>query len=79
MKYLRNLIGISKLGKERINVLGKKGRKSWVKKINQYQGKWLQHVRGWTKENTKTSNKIPTKRTKEHWKTKEEMEGSTLS
>ena len=44
MKFLRHLLGITKLDKEK-NVLGKKtGAQSTVKEIKQYQKKWLQHV-----------------------------------
>jgi hypothetical protein len=42
---MQNLLGITKLDKERINVLGKKtGAQDIVKEIKQYQKKWLQHV-----------------------------------
>ena len=45
MKFLRYLLGIRNLDKERINVLGKKrGAQNIVKEIKQYQKKWLQHV-----------------------------------
>jgi len=45
MKFLRLLLGITKLDKERINVLGEKtGAQNIVKEIKQYQKKWLQHV-----------------------------------
>jgi len=40
-----HLLGITKLDKERIIVLGKKtGAQNIVKEIKQYQKKWLQHV-----------------------------------
>ena len=43
---LRHLLGITKLDKERINVLDKKktGAQNIVKEIKQYQKKWLQHL-----------------------------------
>jgi len=38
MKFLRHLLGITKLDKEKINVLGKKtGAQNIVKEIKQYQ------------------------------------------
>jgi hypothetical protein len=44
MKFLRHLLGITKLDKEK-NVLGEKtGAQNIVKEIKQYQKKWLQHV-----------------------------------
>jgi hypothetical protein len=44
MKFLRHLLGITKLDKK-IQVLGKKtGAQNIVKEIEQYQQKWLQHV-----------------------------------
>jgi hypothetical protein len=39
MKFLRPLLGITKLDKERINVLGKTGAQNIVKEIKQYQQK----------------------------------------
>jgi hypothetical protein len=49
MKLLRHLLGITKLDKENINVLGKiTGAENIVKEIKQYQEKWLQQYRGWT-------------------------------
>jgi uncharacterized protein YjaZ len=46
MKFLRYLLGITKLDKEKkIQVLGKKtGAQNIEKEIEQYQQKWLQHV-----------------------------------
>ena len=44
MKFLRHLLGITKLDKE-INILEKKtGAQNIVKEIKQHQKKWLQHV-----------------------------------
>ena len=45
MKFLRHLLGITKLDKEKINVLGgeKTGAQNIIKE-KQYQKKWLQHV-----------------------------------
>jgi len=45
MKFLRHLLGITKLDKEHSNVLGKKtGAENIVKEIKQYQEKWLQQL-----------------------------------
>jgi len=43
MKFLRHLLGITKLDKKKL--LGKKtGAQNIVKEIKQYQEKWLQHI-----------------------------------
>ena len=46
MKFLRHLLGITKLDKEKkTNVFGEKtGAENIVKEIKQYQEKWLQHI-----------------------------------
>ena len=45
MKFLRHLLGITKLDKEKNQCIrGKNGSKNTVKEIKQYQKKWLQHV-----------------------------------
>ena len=45
MKYLRHLLGITKLDKEKNQCIrGKTGAQNIVKEIKQYQLKWLQHV-----------------------------------
>jgi hypothetical protein len=44
-KFLRHLLGITKLKKEKNQLLGEKtGAESTIKEIKQYQEKWLQHV-----------------------------------
>jgi len=44
-KFLRHLLGITKLGKEKNQSIRKKtGVQNIVKEIKQYQQKWLQHV-----------------------------------
>ena len=44
MKFLRHLLGITKLDKEKNQfVRGKFGAQNTVKEIKQYQEKWLQH------------------------------------
>jgi len=45
MKFLRHLLGITKLDKEKNQCIrGKTGEQNMVKEIKQYQEKWLQHV-----------------------------------
>ena len=45
MKFLRHLLGITKLDKEKNQCIrGKTGVQNIVKEIKQYQKKWLQHV-----------------------------------
>ena len=45
MKFLRHLLGITKLDKEKYQCIRQKtGAQNIVKEIKQYQEKWLQHV-----------------------------------
>ena len=45
MKFLRHILGITKLDKEKNQCIkGKTGAKNIVKEIKQYQEKWLQHI-----------------------------------
>jgi hypothetical protein len=45
MKFLRHLLGITKLDKEKNQFIrGKTGTQNIVKEIKQFQKKWLQHV-----------------------------------
>ena len=46
MKFLRHLLGITKLDKEKKNqcIREKTGAENIVKEIKQHQEKWLQHV-----------------------------------
>jgi len=45
MKFLRHLLGITKLDKEKNQCIKEKtGAQNIVKEIKQYQEKWLQHV-----------------------------------
>jgi len=45
MKFLRHLLGITELDKEKNQRIGEKtGAQNIVKEIKQYQKKWLQHV-----------------------------------
>ena len=47
IKFLRHLLGITKLDKEKNQCIrGKTGPQNTVKEIKQYQEKWLQHVQG---------------------------------
>ena len=45
MQFLRHLLGITKVDKEKNQCIGKKtGAQKIVKEIKQYKEKWLQHV-----------------------------------
>jgi len=45
MKFLRHLLGTTKLDKEKYQCIREKtGAQNIVKEIKQYQEKWLQHV-----------------------------------
>ena len=45
MKFLRHLLGITKLDKEKNQCIREKtGAENIVKEIKQYQEKWLQHI-----------------------------------
>ena len=45
MKFLRHLLGITKLDKEKNQCIrGQTGAENIVKEIKQYQEKWLQHI-----------------------------------
>ena len=73
MKFLRHLLGITKLDKEKTQCIREKtGAQNIVKEIKQYQKKWLKHV-----QRTKTGTEIQTGRKKKRGMTEEEMEGST--
>ena len=59
MKFLRHLLGITKLDKEKNRCIrGKTGAQNTVKEIKQYQKKWLQHVQRMDTNTTKTSTTI---------------------
>ena len=54
MKFLRHLLGITKLDKKKNQCIRQKtGTQNTVKEIKQYQEKWLQHVQ------RKDTNRIP--------------------
>jgi len=45
MKFLRHLLGITKLDKEKNQCIREKtGAQNIVEKVKQYQKKWLQHI-----------------------------------
>jgi len=44
MKFLRHLLGITKLKEKYQCIRQKKGAQNIVKEIKQYQKKWLQHI-----------------------------------
>jgi hypothetical protein len=49
MKFLRHLLVITKLDKEKNHCIREKtGAQNIVEEIKQYQEKWRQHIRGWT-------------------------------
>jgi hypothetical protein len=49
MKFLKHLLGITKLDKEKNQCIREKtGTQNVAKEMKQYQGKWLQTYRGWT-------------------------------
>ena len=54
MKFLRHLLGITKLDKERNQCIREKtGAQNIVKEIKRYQKKWLKHIQ------RKDTNRIP--------------------
>ena len=81
MEFLRHLLGITKLDKEKNQCIRQKtGEQSIVEEIKQYQKKWLQHVQRMdTNRLPKQALQYKPKRTKEHRTTEEEMEGPTSS
>ena len=67
MKFLRHLLGITKLDKEKNQCVREKtGAQNIVKEIKQYQKKWLQHVL------RMDTNRIPNK----HYDTDQKDEGT---
>jgi len=57
MKFLRHILGITKLDKEKNQCIREKtGAENIVKEIKQYQEKWLQHIQ------RMDTNRIPNKR-----------------
>jgi hypothetical protein len=62
MKFLRHLLGITKLDKEKNQRIREKtGAQNIKKEIKQYQKKWLQHLEDGQKQNIKTRTTIQTK------------------
>ena len=59
MKFLRHLLRITKLDREKNQCIREKtGARNMVKEIKQYHKKWLQHVQRMDTNNTKTSTTI---------------------
>ena len=59
MKFLRHLLGITKLDKEKNQCIGQKtGAQNIVKEIKQYLKKWLERTEDGHKPTTKTSTTI---------------------
>ena len=81
MKFLRHLLGITKLDKEENRCILEKNRSKEHSKGNKtVPGKVATtRTEDGHKQNTKISTTISTKRTKEHRTTEEEMEGPTSS
>ena len=80
MKFLRHLLGITKLDKEKNQCIrrGKNGSTEHSIGNKTVPGKVATtRAEDGHKQNTKTSTAISTKRTKEHRTTEEEMEGPT--
>jgi len=81
MKFLRHLVGITKLDKEKNQCIRgeKTGAENIVKEIKQYQEKWLQHVQRMdTNRIPKQALQYKPKGRKKHRTTEEEMEGLSL-
>ena len=81
MKFLRHLLGITKLDKENNQCIRQKtGAQNIVKEIKQYQEKWLQHVQRMdTNRLPKQALQHKPKGRRNHRTTEEEMEGPTSS
>ena len=81
MKFLRHLLGITKLDKEKSHCIRQKNWSTEHSKGNKtVPGKVATTcTEDGHKQTTKTSTTISTKRTKEHRTTEEEMEGPTSS
>ena len=80
MKFLRHLLGIIKLDKEKNQCIRQKtGVQNTVKEIKQYQKSGYNMHRGWTQTDYQNKHYNINQRTKEHRTTEEEMEGPTSS
>jgi hypothetical protein len=74
MKFLRHLLGITKLDKENNKCIREKtGAQNIVQEIKEYQKKWLQHVQRVGRDRIARQ----AGRKKERGTAKEEMEGPT--
>ena len=81
MQFLRHLLGITKLDKEKNQCIRAiTGAQNIVKEIKEYQEKWLQHVqRIDTNRLPKQTQQYKSKGRKKRRTTEEEMEGPTTS
>jgi len=80
MKFLRHLLGITKLYKEQNQCIRQKtGAQSITKDIKQYQKSGYNIYRGWTQTDYQNQHYNINQKTKEHRTTEEEMEGPTSS
>ena len=81
MKFLRHLLGITKLNKEKNQCIREKTGGTEHSKGNKTVPEKVASTRteDGHKQNTKTSTTIYTKKTKGHRTTEEEVEGPTLS
>jgi len=80
MKFLRHLLGITKLDEEKNQCIRQKKKRAQniVKEIKQYQKKWLQHVqRLETNRLLKQALQYKPKGRRNNRATEEEMEGPT--
>jgi hypothetical protein len=76
MKFLRHLLGIRKLDKEKNQCIREKtGADNIVKEIKQYQEKWLKHVQRMDTNRISKQALQNKQKTKTHRSTEEEMEG----
>ena len=80
MKFLKHLLGITKLGKEKNQCIRQKtGGQNIVKEIKQYQKSGYNTYSGWTQTDYQNKHYNINQRMKEHRTTEEEMEGPTSS
>ena len=80
MKFLRHLLGITKLDKEKDQCIREKtGARNIVEEIKQYQKKWLQQVQRMETNRIQNKHCNINQKDKEHRTTEEEMEGPMCS
>ena len=79
-EIFEHLLGITKLDKEKNQYIRlKTGAQIIVKEIKQYQEKWLQHVQRMDTNRPPKQALQYKPKTKKHWTTEEEMEGTNSS